>query len=98
MSGWKISRFFTLWYLPNWVIVDTIETLESRLLEGTFSLSPKYFRAAPMASSEPGKVGMILSNFCRKEAIAVKRPRTEGCNTMSGCIKTARSSGWGYEA
>jgi hypothetical protein len=82
---------------PKCVIVEAIDKFES-LLFGfciMLSLSFKNFLAAQTASSDPEKVGMMLSNFCLKEAIAVKRPRTEGCKTMSGWIKTALNKGCG---
>lgn len=99
--------------------MEAIDKFES-LLFGCImlSLSFKNFLAAQTASSDPENVGIMLSNFCKKdknfvklkftkvilskqiqtclkEAIAVKRPRTEGCKTMSGWIKTALNKGWG---
>ena len=51
-----------------------------------------------MASSDPGKVGIMLSSFCLRDATAVKSPRTEGWRQMSGWTSTARRRGCGYDA
>ncbi len=98
-NWYQIMTFANFKFVPICEIVaDTIDWAESRLLEGTKTRSERKCFAAKMAASEPAIVGMMLSNFCLREAMAVKSPRTLGCKITSGWVNTALSRGCGYEA
>ena len=82
-------------------MAEAIEMLESlRFFKdpGSANRSAKYRLARPKASSDPARVGMMLSSFDLREAIAWGRPRTEGWKVTSGRVRTERRSGCGKEA